>query len=342
MADFTGFYLDGIHSSTYGILRVSDGDRYKDGLIPEFEDYSIELTGGNGDLYGGRRYKPTKFTIPIAFDHMTEKQLRGLRQWLGGENLREFRFDERPYKAYWVKVASKPELEYICFMEDADDNFIEKERIYKGEGEIEFIAYDPFGYCVNNKKDLLLSSKTKSFNIGKNWQELNTYLIFNAKADNIIEWAEVSGLKSSLNGYNIFTKEEKGEKNYYTAKLYNPGDFEADFVLLLSTFEKVIGIGNGRYQVTITITNNEGLNEAFQFEMPKSEEISSSLEEYELLLNTKNHSLILKANNIKSSCYNFIKSNNWLKIPIGESIIKVECSNAVEFNLDIQYDYKYY
>ena len=55
MADFTGFYLGGVHSSTYGILRVSDGDRYKEGLIPEFEDKDIELSGGSGHIYGGKK-----------------------------------------------------------------------------------------------------------------------------------------------------------------------------------------------------------------------------------------------------------------------------------------------
>ena len=38
MADFTGFYFNGHHSSTYGIIRTSDGNRYKEDLLPDFED----------------------------------------------------------------------------------------------------------------------------------------------------------------------------------------------------------------------------------------------------------------------------------------------------------------
>ena len=71
MADFTGFYLDGIHSSTYGILRVSDGDRYKEGLIPEFEDREIELSGGSGSIYVNTQYKKTPFDIFLSISSTT-------------------------------------------------------------------------------------------------------------------------------------------------------------------------------------------------------------------------------------------------------------------------------
>lgn len=156
MADFMGFYFDNVHSSTYGLVRTSDGDRYKEGLIPDFEDREIELVGGDGSLYEGRRFKKTNFTINVAFDSMTENQLRELRTWLGTSELKPFRFDERPYKTYWVKPSKKPELSYICFMEDDEMNFEgNKIRVYKGEGTIEFTAYDPFGYCIDRTTDII-------------------------------------------------------------------------------------------------------------------------------------------------------------------------------------------
>lgn len=165
MADFTGFYFDNVHSSAYGLVRTSDGSRYTEGLIPEFEDREIELVGGDGSLYEGRRFKKTPFTIEVAFDHMTETQLRDLRKWLGTDELKPFRFDERPYKTYWVKPSRKPELTYVCFMEE-DENYEEgtyigsssdthKIRIYKGEGELEFTAYDPYAYCVDRTTDII-------------------------------------------------------------------------------------------------------------------------------------------------------------------------------------------
>lgn len=269
MADFTGFYLDGIHSSTYGILRVSDGDRYKEGLIPEFEDREIELSGGSGSIYVNTQYKKTPFDIEIAFDHLTEQQFRDMRRWLGGEKLHSFRFDERPYKTYWVKLESRPELEYVCFMEESKEVVGQEERIYKGEGTLNFVAYDPFGYCIDNStqitKDGLMTIED-----GINWQVLDSYSPFAVLDNNVDEWGSVSGLKNAaqLKEYNYFTKEIRGETTDYIAKLYNPGDFETDFELFVQIEGEAVFLddrvlkfssnSDNTYTITKCDTNVEG------------------------------------------------------------------------------------
>jgi phage-related protein len=335
MADFTGFYLDGIHSSTYGIIRTSDGNYYPEGLIPEFDDYDIELVGGDGDVYSGRRYRKTSFTIPIAFDHLTEKQLRELRNWVGGDKLKEFRFDERPYKAYWVKISSRPELEYVCFMEQKQDGALgEQERIYKGEGALEFTAYSPFGYCIDESTKLIPEEGLVEAN-GKNWQVLGTYSPFTVLDDNVVEWAETSGLKNSLVGYNEFSvAEPKGENYEYTATLYNPGDFDTDFELLLS----FNGEGLVAYKDTeVTISINQGLDIKY-FTL----KIGDFKDSWKILLNSKNHTLTVYAdNNIKNLRYDWVKSANWLKIPQGQSTIKITCASD-KITPVIKYAYKYY
>ena len=239
MADFTGFYLDGIHSSTYGILRVSDGDRYKEGLVPEFEDRDIELSGGSGSIYVNTQYKKTPFEINIAFEHLTEQQFRDIRKWLGGEKLHSFQFDERPYKTYWVKLESRPELEYVCFMEESKEVIGQEERIYKGEGTLNFVAYDPFGYCIDNSTQMAETGLEKVIN-GINWQVLDSYSPFTVLDNNVDEWGLASGLKNEvqLSEYNVFTKETSGETTDYIAKIYNPGDFETDFELFVKLAEQ--------------------------------------------------------------------------------------------------------
>lgn len=336
MADFTGFYLDGVHSSTYGIIRTSDGDHYTEGLIPEFDDYDIELVGGDGDIYEGRRFKKTPFTIPIAFDHLTEKQLRELRQWVGGSELKEFRFDERPYKAYWVKLSARPEFEYICFMENKINGAIgEQERIYKGEGELEFTAYDPFGYCADESWELTPQGEQLKTPVekGKNWQVLRTYSPFAILDDNVIEWAESSGLKNSLNGYNEFefeSEEEGVTRDYYTAKVYNPGDTDAEFQIAFR-FNEIVNTSPTDIQVQIG-------EEVFKF-IPKI-----ILEGETIVLNTKNHTLaVYHSDNRKSLRYDFVKSTHWLKIPRGENdIIVTVFDGNYKLDVAIKYNYKYY
>lgn len=342
MADFTGFYLGNVHSSIYGILRVSDGDRYTEGLIPEFENFEVELVGGDGSAYGGRQFKKTNFKIKIAFDHLTEKQFRAMRTWLGKEELQPFRFDERPYKTYWVKLEKRPELEYVCFMEESDEGFIgEKVRIYKGEGELDFISYDPFGYCTDeritvSKGDFIIDN-TKT-----NWQDLASYSPFIIQENNSIEWAESSGLKKVANASSYTVPEgaqESNKWNYYM-DLYNPGDFDADFQISFL----------GKQSDSIQGKNVQIYIYSPDKEEPEIEDITFSFKlenltkDTTILLDTKRRSLSLKTVDGLNMRYDLIETPLWPRIPMGEWKLKI--STSVDKNIlkpdKIKYNYKYY
>ena len=119
--DFLGFtfIINGkpYTSQELGITRVSDGDRYNEPLIPEIEDKTIEIPGLDGTYFYGSDFKTRNFSIKIAFDSMTEENFRTMRQIFGYKHTGELIFNEWPYKKYLVKVASPPELEYVCFDE---------------------------------------------------------------------------------------------------------------------------------------------------------------------------------------------------------------------------------
>ena len=348
MADFTGFYFDNVHSSAYGLVRTSDGSRYTEGLIPEFEDREIELVGGDGSLYEGRRFKKTPFTVEVAFDHMTETQLRDLRQWLGTDELKPFRFDERPYKTYWVKPSRKPELTYICFMEE-DESYEDgtyfgpgsdthKIRIYKGEGKLEFTAYDPYGYCID-ESTLIEGAEWKE--LPKiNWQNSDSYNDFNEGGTNhISEWGIAVGLKDTfdLQNYNVFSEKEAYR---YEARLYNPGDFETDFMLHIPVKPDNEEWPEGYDAfVYIYISQNEQSIYEFGFSIKKltSKDI--------IVIDTKTHSLIVykylaEGQYQKTLRYDLVKSTDFPKIPIGESTIMV--AGQVGKYPHIKYNYKFY
>ena len=134
--DFIGFSFNEHRSESLGIVRVSDGSRYNEDLVPTTQDKTVQVPGGDGFYYFGSDYTLKPFTIPIAFDGLTEKQFRELQQVFGTKELGKLVFDERPYKYYMVK-SSKPQLKYICFGKEGD-------RIYKGEGTLNFTAYYPY------------------------------------------------------------------------------------------------------------------------------------------------------------------------------------------------------
>jgi hypothetical protein len=61
--DFTGFSFNGVHSSELGIVRISDGSRYNEDLLPTLQDKTIQVPGGDGTYYFGSYY--TQRTFPI-------------------------------------------------------------------------------------------------------------------------------------------------------------------------------------------------------------------------------------------------------------------------------------
>ena len=190
--DFIGFSFNGYRSEDLGIVRVSDGSRYNEDLIPTTQDKIVQVPGGDGFYYFGSDYTQKPFNINIAFDELTEMQFRNLQQVFGTEELGKLVFDERPYKYYMVK-SGKPQLKYICFGKEGEA------RTYKGEGTLTFTAYYPFAKSV--------------------FKFLNEYSDKNKN-----EWKEASGMKAEKGTYDTVS-------NNGLISVYNAGDLEADFIL---------------------------------------------------------------------------------------------------------------
>lgn len=190
--DFIGFSFNGYRSEKLGIVRVSDGSRYNEDLVPTAQDKTVQVPGGDGFYYFGSDYTQRQFSISIAFDELTEKQFRELQQVFGTKELGKLVFDERPYKYYMVK-SGKPQLKYICFGREGEA------RTYKGEGTLTFTAYYPFAKSI--------------------YKFLNEY-----SDKNKDEWKEASGMKTEKGIYD--TVSDNG-----SIPVYNAGDLEADFIL---------------------------------------------------------------------------------------------------------------
>ena len=142
--DCLGFTYNDVHSESFGILRVINGDRHKEDLLPEMTDITVSLEGADGMIYYGRNYKKRDFTINFAFNNMTEDQKRGMQQWLMADGIHDLKFDERPDVVYSAKITGKATLSFIPF-ESSEGT------IYKGEGTIIFTCYYPFGRVKKGK-----------------------------------------------------------------------------------------------------------------------------------------------------------------------------------------------
>ena len=203
-SDYIGFTFNGVHSDTLGIKRTSEGSRFNENLLPTVQDKTVQVPGGDGMYYFGSYYTQRQFNISYAFDALTEEQLARIKALFGDKKIHELIFDEAPYKVYQAKVTGSASIKYIPFAEGATN------RIYKGEGSIQFTAYDPYARSVKKFLD----------------QYNNT---------NKDEWKAASGMLESSTGYDTLIDN--------TVKLYNPGVKETDFILTLNFVNGIISSG---------------------------------------------------------------------------------------------------
>ena len=196
--DLTGFKFGDYHSSQFGLIRVSNGSRYNEYLLPTLKNTTTDVPGMEGTLYFGTQKTTRSFQVDMAFDSLTEEDIRDIREWLTGAH--SLVFDERPYIQYMCILNSAPQLKYLTFEENG-------ERIYKGELSVNFVSYLPYGYSIDGKK-----------------------FIDDFLDENFEEWSNASHLayKNFYEGETLRTYDKFEGNNVY---VYNGGDVEADYVL---------------------------------------------------------------------------------------------------------------
>lgn len=196
---FLGFKFNGIHSSELGIVRINTGDRAELALSPNFKDNTIEVPGSDGLFYFNTKIQQYQYNLNFAYEKLSEKDIRDLRQAFEVTKIGELIFDENPFKAYTVKVSTPPKLSYMVFGEDGS-------RIYNGEGALTFTAFYPYAHSVHKFLDEYESEWTLK---------------------QISEWSGASGMKLTQGTYD-------GLENGNGILLFNPGDIEADFIAYYS------------------------------------------------------------------------------------------------------------
>lgn len=320
MDDFCGFTYKGVHSSELGLVRVSDGSRYFHNLTANFRDKTMEIPGGDGVYFFESLYNSNSFNINVAFDSVTEMQMRLIRQVFNGKDTGELIFDEAPYKAYIVKVQAPPQIKYVCFMEGG-------QRIYKGEMAISFISYYPYAICT------------------KKW--LDQYS--SAEYPNKDEWAASSGLIDNTSN----TYDYQDAPMIY---LYNPGDLETDIKIFINANAIALQYG---ISVRLKGTLSAGLGEITIGQLDLSPipleviESNNDLDNY-ICINSKTNliegRLSADIDTQSGSLYNqYISSGDFFKIPIytnetNKLKLSITTLNSGPSTVihDVKYNYLYY
>ena len=323
--DFIGFTFNGEHSSHMGITRVSNGNRFNETLLPNFQDKTGSVAGRDGMYYFGSQYGQKPIQIQIAYDCLMEAGVRHLRRVFGDKKPHWLIFDEAPYKKYLVKISQPIQLTYICFMED-------NKRIYKGEGQIQFVCYSPFARSV-----------------GKTQEDIAEYFgLEDELLPNNDEWATASGIASrtALSNFDTWLSSESPPH----FNVYNPGDFPANFKLYLPFNGSTIAAGKVYYQHG----NSTDIPQLEYNQITKNEAdtnathicINTALEVIEGAYDKNAGSENTEPEWISTGIvYNkFIKDGNFFNIPITDTLSTADCIYVTNISGTpvLVYDYLYY
>ena len=300
--DYAGFTFNNIHSSDLGIVRTSDGSRFNENLLPTFQDKTVQVPGGDGTYFFGSYFTQKQLTIPFAFDALTEEKFMKLKKLLGDKKIHDLIFDEAPYKIYRAKVTGSATIKHIPFSEG------ETNRLYKGEGSIQFTCYQPYA---------LVRFKTR--------EEYE-----NEGYNNIDEWIGASGILTQTER----TSKVLDEYGAGTIKLYNPGHIDSHFQLRIDFVDNKILSGK------MYLDDLSG-------QMTWKDITAKSGDTYVVFNSKLNLIEGYGADSKKTgNIYNeYITSGAFFKIPMGESeltVIDTSSENTESSYDSVSIDYSYY
>lgn len=218
--DFIGVSFKGKHLlREYNMYRVSKSNRYDMHLNANLKLQTASEKTFNGTYFFGGNRDPLSFVLDLAFDCLTVKQFKEVRQLFSPTSMGELIFDEHPYKVYDVKVNGTPKINYVLFENEA------QERLYKGEITVQLTAYYPFAHTPKDIKN------------GRDGRYLSYYYNSNLYP-RIRQWKDVSGLIRTGEDYQLAYGANMG---------INRGEAPAPFVLSATS----VSAGD-----TITVANN--------------------------------------------------------------------------------------
>lgn len=301
--DFVGFTYGNYHSSQLGIKRVSDGTRYSDDLSPTNSDKTVVRPGADGTYFFGVYFSQKPMELNIAFDNVTECQLRTLRQVFSNKMPQKLIFDEAPYKYYLVKPLTPPNLRYLCFDEGGN-------RIYKGEGVLSLVAYYPYAKSV--------------------YKSLDKY-----NNENKSEWAEASGMLESLDNHDKFIGNSSSASGKFI--LYNAGDLNTNFCLTIKPNNSLGIISDSG--IHLFLGENAEVSEHQLF----LKQIQLKGNDDSICINSANNLIEGYSQGKRSgNLYNEYKyAGEFFQIPIGDTILTIIGLDDTN-TITITYDYLYY
>lgn len=300
-------YLDlsykGEQLSDYGLIRVSSGGRYTEDLLPQLKQHVVSVPGQIGNHYFGATYGEKVFNVPVSFNNLTNRKKKDLEVlFLSGSEVGDLVFEEAPYKTYKAVITGTPNIKYIPF--DRDNN--NEGDILKGEGTIQFTSYYPFARCTH--KDIT-DYYAKYKNSIKNWET----------AAGIID----------------LTEKNIDNLNTDPIRLYNPGHVPTDFYLYFK-------FAQGAASLTAVTLADEGNLTVMRFSGLEKlgADVGFRINTKNFVVEgfTESFGETVLTGNLYNQ---FMTSGNFFKIPVTKSTEQVTLQSTGAQPVKLKYDYLY-
>lgn len=146
---YISFSWGGKNIEDFGVLAVSDGDRYNGGIYGDFHDLTTNYDITDGQLYWGTAYNAKTIGFNLATDGMTEAQLQEFRNWFRPGVERELILAESPFRGIGARVSSVPQYSLLPFKETTYVNINNVNHsaittLWKGTITLSFVMDEPF------------------------------------------------------------------------------------------------------------------------------------------------------------------------------------------------------
>lgn len=173
--EYIDFEFDGKCISEFGLVAVSDGDRYSFAASSDFSDETTEVKGYDGQHFWGTNLKAKKTTYSLVTDGMTEEQLNAFKRHFQPGKYGKFVDSHLSYRYSYRRLAEVVEFKLIPFQVKktllGQEFYINE---YKGEARITFIQDDPYSYSEENyveeiNQDTVRAVYTNGIPVPQSW-----------------------------------------------------------------------------------------------------------------------------------------------------------------------------
>lgn len=138
-------------ASEFNLVVVSTGDRYTPPTYGNINSNTSTVAGKRGVYKWKTQYNEKIFTVNIAYDNLSTRDISKIKAWLNPSKLQKLTFSDEPHIFYYACLNTDPKFEYVPFLEGENKkvgtNTLVR-GVYKGELTLEFNAIDGVGYST--------------------------------------------------------------------------------------------------------------------------------------------------------------------------------------------------